>query len=1290
VSNSYTFQILDPNNLVSAAIEASIAVDAQYVIGLVSRYVSWKGTMDFVVEIRSAAELTWSDVDGLLPSVVQTAWNGSAWVNQTLIEAKTGIDLDPNRPDAGLTIYLGDDGTIRNYGAPVWFDPNPGFEAQAAVPAGSHDFVSILTHEIVHSLGFIHYTQEWAARITTAGDVSYFTGPQASFLYGGAIPFRTGSDHYGYAQDPSVPIERGLMYQYGNYELNRWEIGRIDLAVLADLGYAIKSYDGLALFELLDSSTDLIGTEAGEMLYGDYHSNLLSGLGGNDRIEAGSGNDQLSGGDGNDLLRGGAGVDSFDGGANTTADDPVTVYGDRISFAEPTATQGAVADLRTGIISNDGFGNVETMTGIESLGGGTAFADVLHGNDDRNALLGSRGDTLAGHGGDDIIRITAAPAQADGGSGADLLELSSNGGFLLPDSDGDGLAETGGAMPGAWVVDLDTGLIADGYGNAGTVAGIENVSGSSASDTIGGDDNANIISGNGGVDYLFGAGGGDTLDGGDGNDEMDGGDGSDMLRGQAGDDQLHVSGAGMDMVEGGAGTDMLIVDYGDTAFAVTASAPQADPNGGRMGSIGDGTTRAVSYSGIENFNITTGSGDDRVRGGSGDNYVYLGAGNDEYVVAGGFNSIDGGDGTDGIWANFGAMTGGVSWSLVTGTHNLVANYLNFEYFAELVTGSGQDIVTTANNGRSDKVILGAGSDSVVLWDGMDTVNGGAADSGSTDGGFDILILNYGQATTGVHNIGALTSDAAGYSGGFGDDSTRMAIFQAFDRFLIATGSGADNITTGAGNDDVRTAGGNDIVDSGAGNDLIDGGGGDDLMTGGTGNDIYVVSSAGDTVVEYAGEGIDLVRTALAAYTLAANVENLTATTDAAHDFRGNGLNNVITGGAGNDVFRLQDGGDDTALGGVGNDFFLALGALTSGDSITGGAGSDEIALQGDYSAGVTLGAIAEVELLVLLPGNDTRFGAPGTASYSYRIATGNQNVAPGGLLNVDANRLRAGENLVFDGSAETDGSFYIFAGKGVDTLTGGSQNDAFLFRGPGNFTAADTVSGGAGFDELALRGDYTGAYKVAFGASTISSIEAIVVISGHDLRYGREAGDYSFDIKLHDANVQPGQVVIVDAGTLRSGEKLAFDGSAELDGGRFTMFGGKGADVLTGGSGADSIRGGLGADVMTGNGGADTFVFRDTAESAPGTPDKILDFVSGADRIDLARIDANSLADGNQAFNWIGSEAFGGLGAETAGELRAYQSGSDWFVEGDTDGDGLADFVLQVTGPALVQGDFLP
>ncbi len=83
--------------------------------------------------------------------------------------------------------------------------------------------------------------------------------------------------------------------------------------------------------------------------------------------------------------------------------------------------------------------------------------------------------------------------------------------------------------------------------------------------------------------------------------------------------------------------------------------------------------------------------------------------------------------------------------------------------------------------------------------------------------------------------------------------------------------------------------------------------------------------------------------------------------------------------------------------------------------------------------------------------------------------------------------------------------------------------------------------------------------------------------------------------------------------------------------------------------------------------------------------------MSGTDRIDLSRIDANSLAAGDQAFSWIGSNAFAGTGATSAGELRAFESGGYRWVEGDTNGDGSADFAIrfQIGTAPLVQSDFL-
>jgi Ca2+-binding RTX toxin-like protein len=150
---------------------------------------------------------------------------------------------------------------------------------------------------------------------------------------------------------------------------------------------------------------------------------------------------------------------------------------------------------------------------------------------------------------------------------------------------------------------------------------------------------------------------------------------------------------------------------------------------------------------------------------------------------------------------------------------------------------------------------------------------------------------------------------------------------------------------------------------------------------------------------------------------------------------------------------------------------------------------------------------------------------------------------------------------------------------------------------------------------------------------------------------------------------------------------MVVNGGQETDG-FLRLFGGAASDTLIGGANADLIHGGLGGDEITGGGGSDAFRYQAAAESVNGSADHILDFIPGTDRIDLDRIDANMLVGGNQAFTWIGSDAFTG----SAGELRAYASGPVWLVEGDVNGDGVADLVIALTlqgPPPLGAGDFL-
>ncbi len=70
----------------------------------------------------------------------------------------------------------------------------------------------------------------------------------------------------------------------------------------------------------------------------------------------------------------------------------------------------------------------------------------------------------------------------------------------------------------------------------------------------------------------------------------------------------------------------------------------------------------------------------------------------------------------------------------------------------------------------------------------------------------------------------------------------------------------------------------------------------------------------------------------------------------------------------------------------------------------------------------------------------------------------------------------------------------------------------------------------------------------------------------------------------------------------------------------------------------------------------------------------------------LSLIDADTGTGGNQAFAFIGSGAF----TNVAGQLRYAKQSGTTYVEGDTDGDGAADFVIALTGTLnLVASDFV-
>ena len=414
---------------------------------------------------------------------------------------------------------------------------------------------------------------------------------------------------------------------------------------------------------------------------------------------------------------------------------------------------------------------------------------------------------------------------------------------------------------------------------------------------------------------------------------------------------------------------------------------------------------------------------------------------------------------------------------------------------------------------------------------------------------------------------------------------------------------------------------------------------------------------------------------------------------------GDGTAEIGTSGA--DVMLLNRDKADSVYGLSGNDVFFFGGHFTAADTVHGGSDFDTLGLQGDYSAGITLGSgntsnISGIEAISLLSGRNTRFGETGENRYSYAITVIDANFSDV-RVKVNGGNLLAGEDLFFDASRETDASFIIYAGLGKDVLLGGSQSDIFFFGDSYSFDAGDKVDGGAGYDGVFLRGDYDIDFNAPGFEDAFTNIESITLSSGTDERHQR-GGDGEFDYRLiwADSLLAAGATMTVNGAMLMrfpySEETMHFDGSRETDG-HFRLFAGYGTDTLIGGAGNDLLYGGIGADLLVGNAGADIFRYDERGDSLPYGFDTIRGFEHGVDKIDFGRFDVDPHGEGHQRFSFIGTEAFAGKGRSSAGQLRVEQvDGALWQVQGDTNGDGEVDFLIEVhvaAGQPLTAIDFI-
>ncbi|WP_397419947.1 S8 family serine peptidase, partial [Phenylobacterium sp.] len=457
---------------------------------------------------------------------------------------------------------------------------------------------------------------------------------------------------------------------------------------------------------------------------------------------------------------------------------------------------------------------------------------------------GQYADTIQAGGGTDTL---------DGGAGADSLVGGSGSDRYFVDNVGDVVLElSGGGTADSIFTSVTYTLPAEVERMTIASDGAVNGTGNGLANIMYGGAGNNLLDGGAGNDLLSANGGADTLLGGQGSDTLNGGSGSDSLDG----------GAGADTLAGGSGNDVMAFRRGEAGGDVVSDFAAGDQ------------VRLIGFAAGSTFVKASGSTTD--------------------------------------WIVTDAVTGVAETIRFTNAYALSSSDFLFESpppsppppppppppptLGVLVVGTAAAEAITPSSTPVGQPFPGQYSDTIQASGGGDTLDGGT--------GADSLVGGTGSDNYYVDDAGDLILELPGE----GDDqvfsSLTFALPSEVERLTLTSagavngaGNGLANVITGGsgdnwlegagGNDSLSGIGGADTLLGGTGSDTLDGGSGADSLAGGAEDDVYLVDDAGDVVLELAGEGDDLVLSAVT-YSLPSEVERLTLTSAGTVNGGGNG------------------------------------------------------------------------------------------------------------------------------------------------------------------------------------------------------------------------------------------------------------------------------------------------------------------------------------------------------------------------------------------------------------------
>jgi Ca2+-binding RTX toxin-like protein len=866
---------------------------------------------------------------------------------------------------------------------------------------------------------------------------------------------------------------------------------------------ALTNIENLALYEEALKAT---GNALGNRIDGNANDNVIDG---------GTGKDTMTGGYGND-----------------------TYYVDNVNDAVEELSNEGTDTVISKVALTNAFDNVENYD-FSKLLGGVAFV----GNSLYNTIKGGAGiDTLSG------------------GAGGDHYYLNSSQDVVI-----ENVAEGDDEIVTNFSADLNNYANIEGIRLIGTAN--LNAYGNDLGNEVGGNDGANIIDGRGGADDMNGGKGNDTyyvdhaLDyiteyGGSGVDTvisevtytlndglehltltksalngtgnssnnrivgnelgntLDGKVGADTLKGGVGDDTYIVDNVGDKVIENaGEGTDHVksMISYSLAA----------------LGNVENLTLLGMAFSGTGNAlnnSLFGNEFDNLLDGGAGADVMLGGKGNDTYYMDTGFDKI-----SEGFEGGNDTVVSSVAFQSVIGD---VENY-DFSKLAGGVTFTGD---------ANDNIIKGGA--------GVDTLTGLL--------GNDTYYVNSAQDKVVEAAFGG--SDSV-VTGAFSIDLSKYANIE--NATLLGTAALNLKGTTGVVN----------VLKGNAGANVLDGLGGfgvnGDILIGGKGNDKYYVHAVQDQVVEGLNEGIDTAFAAIQTYTLKDNCENLVLL-DGAINGNGNELKNKITGNAAANVLDGL-GGADTMTGGAGNDAYRVD---SLGDKVIelSGQGRDLVFVTVDnYILG------ANVEDLYMAGG---AIKGTGNALANDIVGTGADNI--------------------LDGKA------------GADTMKGGLGDDKYYVdnlgdliveeAGWGTDTVYSRVALSNAFDNIENYDFRKAASAVNFTGNDLQNdiwssayADTLAGGKGDDCYYLNNVGDKVVELSGEGSDYIQSRVsvtklaenvedVCLEWGVATALKATGNDLDNQIDGNQYN-------NVLNGGVGNDRIDGSLGNDTLSGGNGADAFIF---------------------------------------------------------------------------------------------------